>query len=350
MGKINVFIIDDSAIVREILSERLSVHPMLNVVGTAVDPFIARDKMENLDIDVVTLDIEMPRMDGLTFLKYLMKYRPLPVIVLSSLTDRSNKASMEALELGAVDIIPKPGGAFSVEEVVDTLIEKIIAAKSVDHSKLKSISNDLKSRSTLAVKEKILSKIATTDKLISVGASTGGTVALEVLFKGFQINFPSTVAVIHMPARFTATFAARLNDICAMTVKEALHNEKILPGHIYIAPGGYHMSVKSIGTDRIIKISSGPKVFNQRPAVDVLFESVAQNIGQNTIGVLLTGMGRDGAQGLLKIKEAGGYTIAQDEATSIVWGMPKEAIDIGAAGKILPLGGIAGDIKQFVKA
>lgn len=349
MGKINVFIVDDSAIVREILTERLSKHPLINVVGSAVDPFVARDKIEKLSVDVLTLDIEMPRMDGLTFLKYLMKYSPMPVIVLSSLTDRSNKASMEALELGAVDIIPKPGGAFSVESVVDELIDKIIAAKQIDHSKLKTLLPSVELDKTSKQHEKILSKIETTGKLIVVGASTGGTVALEVLFKGFDISFPSVVSVIHMPPRFTQTFAERLNSICPMSIKEATNNEKILPGHIYIAPGGYHTSVKLIGADRIIKVTTGPKVFNQRPAVDVLFNSVAENIGQNTVGVLLTGMGRDGAEGLLNIRNNGGYTIAQDEATSIVWGMPKEAVDIGAAVKVLPLEGIASDIKRNLK-
>lgn len=347
MEKTKVFIIDDSAIVREILSTELSKHPMIEVVGVAIDPYIARNKLEQLEVDVIILDIEMPRMDGLTFLKYLMKYRPIPTIIMSSLTNESNQATQEALSLGAVEVMNKPGGPFSVGDVIKTLTEKIITMKSVNFSP-KPQSTSSPSPQKKESHTRILSRIETTEKLIAVGVSTGGTIALEKLFHNFDVNFPATVAVIHMPERFTHTFANRLNDICSVNVKEAVHNEKLLPGWIYIAPGGYHMSVKSIGADRVIKITNGPKVFNQRPAVDILFNSVADNVGQNAIGIILTGMGKDGAAGLLNIKEAGGYTIAQDEKSSMVWGMPKEAIDLGAAQKILPLENIAADIKQML--
>lgn len=351
MEKIKVFIIDDSAIVRQILTEKLSKHPQIEIVGSALDPYIARDKLEKTEVDVITLDIEMPKMDGITFLKYLMKYRPTPVIIVSSLTDKTNRASMEALELGAIDIVPKPGGPLSVDEVVDILISKILIAQKVNRSKLVDYSQKITERSSLikGKGEKILSRITATNKLIAVGTSTGGTQALEVLFKNFDIDFPPTLAVIHMPAGFTTTFAKRLNDICQVTIKEAEDGERAMSGTIYIAPGNFHMSIRTIGTEKRIKIQNGPKFFGQRPAVEVLFNSVAENIGKNSIGVLLTGMGRDGAEGLLNIKKSGGYTIAQDEESSIVFGMPKEAIDIGAADIVLPLDRITDRIKDMLK-
>jgi two-component system chemotaxis response regulator CheB len=336
MKKINVFIIDDSAVVREILVNNLSRYEHINVVGTAVDPFIAREKLAKLEVDVITLDIELPRMDGLTFLKYLMKYYPIPVIIVSSLTDKRNRASLEALELGAVDIVPKPGGPYSVGDVIDILARKIEEASHVDFEKVKQLAQQNVTRKQKA-SQTMLAKIKTTNKLIAVGASTGGTSALEILFKDFEKTFPPTVCVIHMPEGFTNTFAKRLNDICPVNVKEAENNERALPGWIYIAPGNYHLVVKALGTDYILKTVKAPLVFNQRPAVDVLFKSVAENVGQNTIAALLTGMGRDGAAGMLEIKKTGGYTIAQDEATSIVFGMPKVAIELDAVEAVLPI-------------
>ncbi|HPO50430.1 MAG TPA: response regulator, partial [Spirochaetota bacterium] len=220
MGKIKTFIIDDSAIVRSVLTEKLGSNPEIEVVGSALDPYIAREKMEKIEVDVITLDIEMPRMDGLTFLKYLMKYRPIPVIIVSSLSERGNKASMEALELGAIDIVPKPGGPLSIDEVVDILTEKILMTRELDYDKFQKFC--LKNSEIKDVKkDKILSRLDTTDKLIAVGASTGGTQALEILFKGFEVDCPPTLAVIHMPPKFTFTFANRLNDICKVKVKEA---------------------------------------------------------------------------------------------------------------------------------
>ena len=336
MKKINVLIIDDSAVVREILTNNLSKDNRINVVGSAIDPYVARDKIARLHVDVITLDIEMPRMDGLTFLKYLMKHYPIPVIIVSSLTDKKNRASMEALELGAIDIVPKPGGPYSVGDIIDSLTEKIIAASEIDFEKIKSLAN----KSLTKIKStriRYLSKIKTTNKLIAVGASTGGTKALEILFKNFEKTFPPTVTVRHIPEKFTETFANRLNDICPVRVKEAENNEKAIHGHIYIAPGNYHLVVKSVGADQILKIVKAPLVNHQRPAVDVLFNSVAENIGQNSLGVILTGMGRDGAEGLLGIKKNGGFTIAQDEKTCIVFGMPKEAINMGAVDVVLPI-------------
>lgn len=347
-GKLRVFIVDDSAIVREILTERLSKNPRIEVVGSAMDPYIARDKLEKIDVDVITLDIEMPRMDGLTFLRQLMKHYPKPVVVVSSLARDGNSAAMQALELGAVDVVPKPGGPFSVEEVVDLLADRIIAAASADLSRLEECSRKLNALPRSAVPKKILAGIKTTNQLIAVGASTGGTIALETLFLGWEQDFPPTLAVIHMPERFTATFAARLNELCRVTVKEAENGERILPGTVYIAPGNYHMVLRTSGTERILRIASGPKVCNQRPAVDPLFDSVAEQVGRNCLGILLTGMGRDGAAGLLQIRQAGGHTIAQDEASSIVWGMPKEAIDLGAADKVMALDDIAPYVRTKV--
>jgi two-component system chemotaxis response regulator CheB len=348
LRKIKVFVIDDSAVVRDILVKHLAKYSFIEVVGTAVDPFIAREKIVKLEIDVITLDIELPRMDGLTFLKYLMKYYPIPVIILSSLADKRNRASMEALELGAVDIVPKPGGPYSVSEVIDILARKIEEASHVDFEKVKQISqkNSIQKHEDNTT---MLSRIKTTNKLIAIGASTGGTNALEIVFKNFEKSFPPTVCVIHMPEGFTATFAERLNDICQVNVKEAENNEKALPGWVYIAPGNYHLVVKALGTDYILKTIKTPYVHNQRPAVDVLFKSVAENVGQNTIAALLTGMGRDGALGMLDIKKSGGYCIAQDEATSVVFGMPKVAIELGATDKVLPIDKITHNIAAFLR-
>lgn len=347
MEKVKVLVVDDSAIVRDILVKRLSAHPAIEVVGTAIDPFMARQKLETNKVDVLTLDIEMPRMDGLTFLKYLMKYDPRPVIVVSSLTDKSNAASLKALELGAFDIVPKPGGPFSVEEVSLELAEKIVAAKGADMSRVRQAAERLQGAQHAPVNKKILSSIVTTHKLAVIGASTGGTVALEELFKGYTRDFPSTLAVIHMPERFTASFAARLNEICQVDVKEAQDGEKVMPASVYIAPGNHHMMVKTVGADRVIRIKDGPRLHGQRPAVDPLFQSAAEELGKNCIGALLTGMGRDGAEGLLAIKEAGGHTICQDENSCIVFGMPMEAIKLGAANEVLDLHAIAPRIKAL---
>lgn len=359
MEKIRVMIVDDSAIVREILAARLSRDPRIEVVASAMDPYVARDKLEKTKVDVMTLDIEMPRMDGLTFLRQLMKQAPMPVIVVSSLAKEANAAAMKALELGAVDVVPKPGGPFSVEEVIPYLAERIIAASRANVSRLRDdaaeadrknsdCEKNAASRKPLPASRvsSYLANIKTTNQLIAIGASTGGTIALEALFREWEADFPPTLAVIHMPERFTATFAARLNDLSRATVKEARDGDRLQVGSVYIAPGNYHMMLRAQGTERTLKIASGPKVCNQRPAVDPLFDSVAEYAGQNCIALLLTGMGRDGAQGLLKIHQAGGYTIAQDEQSSIVWGMPKEAIDLGAARTVLPLDRMVAHIKE----
>lgn len=371
MEKIKVLIVDDSAIVREILTQRLSRDPRIEVVGSAMDPYVARDKLEKLAVDVITLDIEMPRMDGLSFLRLIMQQAPMPVVVVSSLTKNANEAAMKALELGAVDVVPKPGGPFSVEEVVPLLADRIVAASMAKIPCLRAQLSPAGSpgpsglvpskgaqphqpdTSLLARKpasRPYLANIATTNQLVAIGASTGGTIALEVLLRDWEEDFPPTLVVIHMPERFTATFASRLNDLSRAQVKEAAHGDRLLTGTVYIAPGNYHMLLNTRGTERSLRIVSGPKVCNQRPAVDPLFDSVAEQAGRNCVALLLTGMGRDGASGLLRIKEAGGHTIAQDEESSIVWGMPKEAIDLGAAQQVLPLGKMVRAVKERVSA
>jgi two-component system chemotaxis response regulator CheB len=340
VSKIRVLIVDDSAVVREVLSRSLQEDERFEVVATAIDPYSAREKLARLGTDVMTLDIEMPRMDGLTFLKQLMKHHPIPVVVVSSLTDGANSATMQALELGALDVVPKPGGAYSVTDIVELLKDRLIAASKADFSVAQA--QAALHRERLPIEgTKMLSQIATTNKLLAVGASTGGTLALETLFTSFSPDFPPAVCVIHMPEKFTATYAERLDRLCRVRVKEAEDGEMVRPATVYLAPGNFHLLVRMRGKDVFLKVAQGPKVQHQRPAVDVLFESVASQVGQNAVGVLLTGMGRDGAAGLLKILKAGGRTIAQDEATSVVFGMPKEAIEIGAAQEILPLDKIA---------
>ena len=332
MNDLRVLVIDDSAIVREILKTQLSAQPGIRVVATAPDPYVARNKLESHDIDVITLDLEMPRMDGLTFLKHLMREFPLPVIVVSSLGDQ-REVALACLAAGAVDLVAKPGGPLSVEGMVADLTTKILACARVHLPRPLG--------PTPAVGPNLLASTLTTRHLVVVGASTGGTQALEALFRGFPSNFPPVVAVIHMPPGFTKTFAQRLDTLVPMTVREAEDGEKLLPGTILIAPGNRHMMIRTVGTDRLVQLSDGPRVFNQRPSVDILFESVASRLGRNVTGILLTGMGKDGAQGLRKIRDAGGTTVAQDEASCVVFGMPKEAIALGAAQSILPLDAIA---------
>jgi two-component system chemotaxis response regulator CheB len=345
---VQVLIVDDSAIVREILAKRLEGLQGIHVAGVAPDPFVARQKLETIPVDVITLDIEMPRMDGLTFLKYLMKYDPKPVIIVSSLADKTNRASMQALELGAVEIVPKPGGPYSVDEVIDSLATKILAAAAIPAGRLRELSTRVRERYPARGHSRLLSGLATTRRLVLVGASTGGTIALEALFSRFKPEFPPALTVIHMPERFTRSFAQRLDDICPVRVKEAEDGEKVMPATVYIAPGNLHMRVEARGTDRIIRTGMGPRIFGQRPAVDVLFQSAAEAVGKNAIALLLTGMGRDGAAGLLEIRRAGGWTIAQDEASSTIFGMPKAAIDLGAAMEVLPLDAMPDRIRAIL--
>ena len=328
---IKVLVVDDSAVVRKVLSTELSKADDITVVGTAMDPFIARDKIIQLKPDVITLDLEMPRMDGLTFLAKLMKHQPMPVIVVSSLTPKGSETALRALQLGAVEVVGKPGSAYSVAELSETLIEKIRVASTARVVK----SNP--TRTQAQAKAHIDPAFKTTHQIIAIGASTGGTRALESLLTAMPANTPGTVIVQHMPEHFTASFAERLNGICQMEVREARNNDTVQPGLALIAPGNQHMVFRRSGARYHVQLKGGPPVEHQRPAVDVLFHSVAQQAAHNAVGVILTGMGADGAAGMLAMHEAGARTIAQDEESCVVFGMPKEAIKLGGVDHIMPL-------------
>lgn len=343
LNKIKVLIVDDSAIVRKIFSEELSKYPDIEVVGVAPDPFVARDKIVNLKPDVITLDIEMPRMDGLTFLKKLMKYYPLPTIIVSSLTPKGGKLALDALDIGAVEVVAKPGGSYSVGDMGVQLAEKIRAA-----SKARIIGKRTGDAADSGRSESMKSLAQTSHKVIAIGASTGGTEALKMVLTRMPPNSPGILVVQHMPANFTRAFAERLNSICEITVSEAKDNDSVTPGMALIAPGNFHMILRRSGSRYYVEVRNGPMVNHQRPAVDILFKSTARYAGANAIGIILTGMGSDGAEGLLEMKQTGAATIAQDEMSCVVFGMPKEAIRLNAVDKVLPLGEIASEIVRMV--
>jgi two-component system chemotaxis response regulator CheB len=331
--KIRVLIVDDSAIVRKLLTEALAGESDIEVVGTAPDPYIARDKILALKPDVLTLDIEMPRMNGLTFLKKLMLFHPMPVIVISSLAQASCHAGVEALRSGAVDIMAKPGGPYSVGELKALLAQKIRAAAAarIPRPRQAKAAEPAKAPpETLAAGGHPLS-------LIAIGASTGGTEAIEEVLTRLPANSPGIVVTQHIPAGFSRAFAERLNKFCPMRVAEAADGDRVQPGLALIAPGNFHMIVRKAGGGYRVSVKDGPMVCYQRPSVDVLFSSVAEAAGAHAVGVILTGMGSDGAQGLYKMKSAGAATIAQDEATCVVFGMPMQAIRLQAADRVVAL-------------
>lgn len=338
---VRVLIVDDSAIVRKILSQQLGRHHGIEVVATAPDPFVARDKIVALDPDVLTLDVEMPRMDGITFLRKLMKHRPMPVIILSSLTPKGGKMAMEALAAGAVEVMCKPGPAYSVGDACKDLVEKIKAASRARLDK----------RATIQAAEppRQLHMTRTTNKILAIGASTGGVQALERVLSALPPNAPGTLVVQHMPAQFTSSFAQRLNNECAVNVKEARDGDHVIPGHVLIAPGGFHMLLQRSGANYYVAVKDGPPVCHQKPSVEIMFNSVAKYAGANAVGAILTGMGSDGAAGLLKMRQNGAHTIAQDEATCVVFGMPREAIERGAAEKVVPLSDVAQNLVSFAQ-
>ena len=329
---IRVLVVDDSALVRKVLSEELSRFSDIEVVGTAADPYVAREKLIALNPDVITLDIEMPRMDGLSFLAKLMAHRPTPVIIVSSVAPENGETALRALALGAVDVVSKPGSAYSVPEVGLVLVRAIRAAAAA--------------RVRLPMVAAVATRLpppafASTNKIIAIGASTGGTIAIEAVLKQLPTNAPGTLIVQHMPEHFTRTFAERLNEICQMEVREARDGDSVVPGLALVAPGDKHMMLRRDGARYVVAIKDGPRVHHQRPAVDVLFQSVARCAGRNAVGALLTGMGADGAAGMVALRQSGAYTIAQDEATCIVFGMPYEAIKLNGADEVTPLPEIA---------
>jgi two-component system chemotaxis response regulator CheB len=336
---IKVLVVDDSALVRKLLTEELSRYSDIEVVGGAIDPYVARDKIVRLKPDVITLDLEMPRMDGLSFLSKLMKFHPLPVVVVSSLTPSNSKNAIRALELGAVEVICKPGSSLSAPDISQTLVKAIRAAFRAKVAKeTENVSMEGQSNPAYQI------PLKTTHKVIAIGASTGGTIAIEKLLIEMPLNIPGILVVQHMPEYFTASFASRLDTICKIEVREAKDGDTAVPGLALIAPGGSHMLLERNGAFYQVRVKGGPMVHHQRPSVDVLFHSVAKQAGANAMGVLLTGMGSDGAEGLLAMKQSKAYTIAQDEASSVVYGMPGEAVKLGAACEVLPLSEISGRI------
>ena len=345
--RVRVLVVDDSALVRRIFTEELARDPEIEVVGTAPDPIIGRDKIVQLNPDVLLLDVEMPRMDGLTFLEKLMAHRPMPVIVVSSLARESSETALRALDLGAAEVMAKPGSSYSVKDMSEQLAEKIKAVAQMRLSRGKA-AGATKAPGEGQVPGSPAKFLKTTNKVLAIGASTGGTEALKAMLSRLPANAPPTVIVQHMPQFFTKSFADRLNTLCAMEVKEAEDGELLRQGKALIAPGNFHMVLKRSGAQYYVEVKDGPLVFHQRPAVEVLFRSVARFAGANAVGVILTGMGKDGAQGLLEMRQAGARTIAQDEQSCVVFGMPKEAIALGAAEKVLSLDRIAAAVMDLV--
>ncbi len=354
MSKTKVLIVDDSALVRQVLTEILSSAPDIEVVGAAADPYAAREKIKQLNPDVITLDVEMPKMDGITFLTNIMRLRPMPVVMISSLTEQGAEITLQALEIGAVDYVEKPklDVAHGMQEYADLIIEKVkTAAKARVRAREIITEKDIPARNSAdaVIKRQFNNKhFASTEKIIAIGASTGGTEAIKDVLMGLPPDTPGVVITQHIPEKFSKPFAERMDRTCAMTVFEASDGQQILPGHVYIAPGSHHLLVERSGARYICRLNDGPPVNRHRPSVDVLFRSVAQNAGTNAVGVILTGMGNDGAAGLKELHDIGVPTIAQDENTSVVWGMPGEAVKLGAADHILPLEKVAGKILKLV--
>ncbi|GAB3286084.1 protein-glutamate methylesterase/protein-glutamine glutaminase [Parahaliea aestuarii] len=334
-AKLRVLCVDDSALIRDLLRQIIDSHADMEVVAVAPDPLVARDLIKQHSPDVITLDVEMPRMDGLDFLERLMRLRPMPVLMVSSLTQAGSEVALRALELGAVDFVEKPsiGIRNGMLDYSDLIASKLRAAASARVRRHEAAPRE---RATV-----LRAPLVSSEKLFILGASTGGTEALRSILERLPANAPATLIAQHMPGGFTRSFAQRLNRLCQIEVKEAEDGERILPGHAYIAPGDSHLRLARSGANYIARLDGGPPVNRHRPSVDVLFKSAAEQAGRNAIGVLLTGMGKDGAQGLLTMREAGAQTVAQDEASSLVFGMPREAIALGGAGEVLALDDIA---------
>jgi len=344
VDKIKVLIVDDSALVRQALSSIFNSDPQIEVIATASDPYIAVNKIQKVVPDVITLDIEMPRMDGLTFLKKIMTQHPIPVIIISSYSEKGSVNALKALEYGAVEVVNKPvlNNEEAIKEAKISLCDVVKAAsiaklrKKAKYNKPITVQPKL-SADVILTKSRVFTKITTTDFVVAVGASTGGTEALKVFLEAMPIDSPGIVIVQHMPEHFTRSFANRLNETCKIRVKEASNGDQVVKGLALVAPGNKHTLLKRAGTNYYVEVTEGPLVNRHRPSVDVLFRSTAKFAGKNAIGIIMTGMGDDGARGLLEMKEAGAKTAAQDEKTCVVFGMPKVAISLGAVDKILPL-------------
>ncbi len=368
MKKIRVLIIDDSSLVRKILTQVLESDPKIEVVGTAADPLIARDKIKKLDPDVLTLDVEMPKMDGITFLGNLMRLRPMPVVMVSTLTQKGADVALQALELGAIDYVSKPTTdlANQLADYTEEITSKVKMAaganvKALAHNPVRKSGNNSTKRAAAAivVEEKLsadavllkktVKNFKTTDKIIAIGASTGGTEAIKAVLVDMPADSPGIVISQHIPAAFSTSFAERMDRLSAMTVYEARDGQQIIAGHVFIAPGDRHLMVERDGARYICRLSDGPPVNRHKPSVDVMFRSVAQNVGPNAIAVMLTGMGDDGARGMKEVHDQGAETIAQDERTSVVWGMPGEAVKIGAVDTVMPLDNIAGKLLTLAR-
>jgi len=342
--KIKVLIVDDSALIRGVMTEIINSQPDMMVVGAAPDPLVARDLIKQTNPDVLTLDVEMPKMDGLDFLDRLMRLRPMPVVMVSSLTERGSDITMRALELGAVDFVTKPKISIhsGMLEYTELITDKIrIAARA--KIKARALPNAQEATALAAVRNPFISS----EKLIIIGASTGGTEAIKDFLVQLPSDCPGILITQHMPAGFTRSFAERLDKLCKISVKESEGNERVLPGHAYLAPGHSHLTLVRSGANYMTRIDQGEPVNRHRPSVDVLFRSAAINAGKNAVGVILTGMGKDGAAGMLEMKNAGAYNLAQDEATCVVFGMPKEAIALGGTHEVAPLHDLPARVMSF---
>jgi len=366
-SRIRVLVVDDSALARRLLAQIIDRQPDLECVGAASDPLIAREMIRRLDPDVLTLDVEMPHMDGLDFLGRLMRLRPMPVVMVSTLTERGADATLQALELGAVDFVAKPriGVAGGLEALASEIVEKLriaararpkparrmavgaIAALAATQGVADAVHDEAASRAiALSAQRRWLSS----DKVVFIGASTGGTEATRELLTRLPADMPAILVTQHMPAGFTASYAARLNTLCRIAVKEAADGERVLPGHAYIAPGGRHLSVERCGAQYVARVDDGAPVNRHRPSVEVMFRSAARAVGANALGVMLTGMGADGARAMREMRDAGSWNIAQDEASCVIFGMPREAIAHGAVHEVLPLSAIAARLIERVRA
>ena len=348
---IKVLIVDDSALIRGVMKEIINSQPDMEVVGVAPDPLVARDLIKQTNPDVLTLDVEMPKMDGLEFLEKLMRLRPMPVVMVSSLTERGSEITLRALELGAVDFVTKP--KISIQSVMleytEMIADKIRAAS---HAKVRqrTVSHDLNGQPASPVLASLRNPLTSSEKLIIIGASTGGTEAIKDFLMQLPPDCPGILIAQHMPEGFTRSFANRLDKLCRISVKEAEGGERVMPGHAYLAPGHSHLMLVRSGANYMTKLDQGPPVNRHRPSVDVLFSSAAKNAGKNAVGVILTGMGKDGAAGMLEMRQSGAYNVAQDEASCVVFGMPKEAIAMGGTHDVGPLHELPKRVMDFFAA